>query len=505
MTLVTTTTSLSDLVNAMRGTASTNKWDVVCSYSIAQLNVFLAAQYNAGTLAKEVRVSVDTTDPVTEEPYTANYDLFFGSPTLSFIAGRSGMATLTMPIEQHSSYTITTATRPPRTVPIPGGQYSIQAIVPLAAIAGDTGAVSQAGDILTFSQGDPTTAHIILHFKNQSGTTFSVQPPPGPNDKTPLDILLLPLLVEYFQTEVSEIDYALTAVNNQQPSSGDVTLTPKSFVFASYGTDANGILSIYIQTVGSGNPPGNPNPSFQPGDTEIAPIPSDYSASLIISYDVITQQYLKTQLQNNGFDVSFPVTTNGIQAELTSSKSVVGSSENGTVWLSSWSYDGLDISLSKYPMTMTIEDSNVSLSWQGRATSEWSKTASGMGSTVVSWGKVGVTITLNKAVPIGSPTSDNLDIAAISVSESDFKISTKSHSCTFAQRLEGCSQSTPDYYEHDMKLTIPPINLSIPNLNFLATTNLLSPSQHVISIDAKAGVLTPHDFLLVGNIIQQAS
>ncbi|RIE03626.1 hypothetical protein [Cohnella faecalis] len=135
---------LSDLVNLMEGRPSTNGWDVVCSYSVHQLNAFLKSQYEAGKLAREVVLTTEREDPITEMKYTVRYDIQFASPVLSFIAGRSGFATLTMPINEGSFARIIMADVEKRTIPIPGGRYSVQAIVPLAARSRGTPAKSSS-------------------------------------------------------------------------------------------------------------------------------------------------------------------------------------------------------------------------------------------------------------------------------------------------------------------------------------------------------------------------
>lgn len=495
--------ALDTLVNWMKGSQSTDQWDVVCSYSVDQLNRFLSAQYDAGKLARDVKISTQVEDPLTGDPLDVEFDLKFASPTLAFIAGRSGYATLTMPLKDGSTYTLSIPGRPPKVTPIPGGKYSIQATVPLAAIKGDTGTVSQTGSVITFSSGSDESAHVIVHFKNEKGATFQLVPQATGTDNLPLNIWLMPVLLNYFQTQVSEIDYALTGLNNRKPKDGSIVLTPKAFVFASSGDATTGVLSLYIQTDREGSLPGNPDPSFKPGGQETLPVPSGYSASIILSYDLLTRSFLKPQLEKNGFKVSFVTTTNGIRVQLKSDQAVVADSKDGHVIFSSWDYGGLNISLNDFPLTMLLQDSTLQLQWEGRATSEWGEVTAGMGHTSPHYGKVDVTVTLKKpAVALGTLSDSDLTLANITLGASDFSVSTESHSCSVWERFNGCSESVPEFYKRDMKLRIPSINLALPGLDFFATTNLLSPGQHVIDIDMKTGVKTPCDFLIVGKVAQ---
>jgi hypothetical protein len=500
--------AMADLVNAMRGADSTNGWDVVCSYTVAQLNSLLQAQYDAGALAKEVSLSTKTTDPLTDEDYTVSYDLRFSSPALSFIAGRSGFATLTMAIQDGSSYTVTPDGGQPKTKPIPGGKYNIEAVVPLAAMQGDDGPINNAGDVITFADGDSSLHHIIIHFKNEKGLTFQLNPPAAPQDKSALAITMMPLLVEYFTDNIKEIDYALTSITNAKPPDEDVTLTPKSFVFASWGaedeggTGAVGGLSLYIQTEGSGNQPGDANPSFQPDDRSIMPIPGGFTASIILSYDLMIQ-FFKASLQKDSFDVSVNTATDGISLELKSDESVVVvKSKDGSTIFGSNEYKGLKISMNDYPLNLLMKDSNIELAWQGKAKSDWIQVENVGEYDSAQYGTVDVTVTLNKApVPLGALSEKDITLVNISIDKSDFSTHAKARSCSIGHKLLGCVDSVPDFYK-DLDLKIADINLEIPNLNFFATTNLLSPGAHVIHIDSGSGIQTPHDFLLVGQVIK---
>jgi hypothetical protein len=62
--------TLQELVTAMNGYPSTNGWDIVCSYTVAQLNQFLQTQYDAGKLAKKVSLSTECQDPLMGTDFT---------------------------------------------------------------------------------------------------------------------------------------------------------------------------------------------------------------------------------------------------------------------------------------------------------------------------------------------------------------------------------------------------------------------------------------------------
>ena len=500
--------SLSDLVSSMNGKPSTNQWDIVCSYTVAQLNQFLQTQYDAGKLAKEVHLSTERQDPLMGTDFTISYDIQFASPKLGFISGRSGFATLTMLIKDGSSYSVTLkgATTPTKTVSIPGGKYSVKAVVPLAAIRGDTGEIKEQGNIIEFSDCGSHDNHVIIHFKNEKGTSYEIVPEPDPQDKDTLVTYFLPVLKQYFQTEINEIDYAVSTVNNSQPTSGLSVFTPKSFAFASIGDDHSGVLSLYIQTSESNNPPGNASPSFQPGDSQVSPIPESYTASIILSYDLITKAFLKPQLEKSGFTVSFDTVSDGISAQLTEDSSVVAPSKDGNYIFFGYSYDGLNITLKDYPLNLVIKQGKLSLHWEGKTTSGWSQNEAGVvgGAGGYQYGYVDITIDLNKGPINLSLSNDNATIANITISRSDFSIHTKAKSCRWYETaFAGCMEFYPSYYSNDMQLSIPSMNVALHGFDFFRTTNLLAPGKHIIEVDANAGISTPHDFLIVGQVAKQ--
>jgi hypothetical protein len=499
--------SEADLVQAMNGVPTTNQWDVVCSYNAAQLNAFLSAQYAANRLASEVKLTTQRKDPLSGADYTIDYDVHFASPVLSFLAGRSGYAKLDMPI-MSGSYKVTPAgaTQPTLTKDIPANTYTVSTIVPLASIEGTSGAVTEQGKIVVLGDGSAAQQSIILHFQTTGGTVFSIAPAPSPSDTDALVTYFLPVLAQYFQTEVSEIDYALAAVNNRTPTAGDTVLTPKSFAFASVGGDDVGVLSLYIQTAESGNPPGNPAPSFQPGDGQMLPIPANYTASIILSNALILNGFLTPQLQASGFSVSFDTPSDGISAELKSSAAVINPGKDDNWFFGDTEYKGLDITLNDHPLNLVFKQGNVSLHWKATTSSEWSQTSVAPGgpaggSTSYHYGVVDLTLTVNTApIPLNAG-NDDISIADVTLQRSDFTVTTRGEDCAWYQTaFAGCMETVPQYYSSDMELQIPPIAVSLHGLDFFATTNVLAPGQQVIKIDAGAGTQTPHDLLLVGNV-----
>lgn len=497
---------LKTLISSMNGLPSTNNWDIVTSYSEKQLNTFLKNQYNAGKLAKKVELSTTRVSPLLGTQFSIDYSIYFESPKLSFIEGRSGFARLEMPIGKQSQYTITPKgdEHPTRKKEIPADTYSLKAIVPLAAIHGSTGQISELGDVVTFSSGNPEASHVIIHFNNQKGTSFSIDPAPKLGDKDILEIYFLPVIKEYFQTHIHAIDYALAGVNNEIPAKGDTVFTPKSFVFAAMGSSGSsgpGVLSLYIQTEQSGNPPGNPVPSFQPGGTAISPVPEKYTASIILSNVLIKNSFLKPQIEASGFSVNFVDTTKeAIKASLTKNTSVIVGESNGEIIDSSYYYDGLNLSMESNPVTLEINNSQITSKWSGMAKSSWGnrtfiETKSGGQN-----GTVNLSISMTKGPIVITVDNDGITIPDFTFKRSDFNVTPKAESCDFLQTAQGCVEIIPPFYTTDLNLQIPSIKLKLHGFNYFRETNLLAPGKELIDISSDAGLATPYDFLIVGHV-----
>lgn len=486
--------SLDVLLAAMRGTSCTNEWDVVTSYAADRLNQVLRAQYDAKKLVEHITIATSGIDPITGDGFPLTVTLSLGAPLLQFIAGESGKCVLTMPV-QASTYTI--AQKPPQ--PIPADVYDIVATLPIAAINGDTGKVSQAGDVITFSDGAPHQCHVIMHFKSTVDTTYVIKARDGQTRPTDdiLKLYVVPKLESWFSDNVKEIDYALTSLSNQTPQ-GDVVLQPRSFVFASAGEGGTGVLSLYIQTVGSGNPPGNPHPSFQPGGKEMLPVPAGHTASLIFAHGLIAGGYVKKQLGALGETVTEVPVGNGLQFTIGVDKTVLKDASERSFW-GSFSVDKIDISMRSNPLTLTIADNTATVAWQFHQKLEWSQSTTFSTGGSVPWGRTQMDIAMSKSVAVA--LDDDKVSVSLPVGSSDYVIKTRALSLKWYEYLVGGQKTLPSQLEaSNLRLDLPTLSFNLGGLGFFPVTNLFFPGQHVIDIDTSTGVRTPHDLLLTGQI-----
>ncbi len=500
--------SLAELVKAMGGSPCTQKWDIVCSYSVEKLNDFLKAQYDAGKLAKIVEINFDTELPFLGKTNIAMH-LEFDSPRLLFLQNSPGFGKLIMPIN-NGTYLITPDDKqfPPKKGSITPEKYRLMATIPIKGLKGDT--LIPQGQVIVFEE-KGETGHIVLHFTNEEGTEYKFDPEPEGESDIYLKTALVELVL-FFQSKINEFAYALASVNNTPPSAGLSVFTPQSFVFASVGDGDCGALSIYIQTAESGNPQGNPCPSFVPGYQTTSPIPTGYTASIILSYDLITKSFLKPQLEKCGFNVSFKnvmdekssVIKDGIYAGLvliSGTKDLVFQKTHKRymdcgLWYE-WSVDGCTMKME--PLDFSIQDGLAKVDWTDHNDRlHWDYTVDDPESPAHNYleGKVTIKAEVHKN-SILKAVGETTVLADMDVSKEDITIS-------LTESTEWWT-TVPDLYLNNLKFpsSFPTLHVDMHGFDFFRTTNLLAPGKHMIEVDPGAGVSTPRDFLIVGQVVKQ--
>ncbi|MFD7589755.1 hypothetical protein ACFV84_30470 [Kitasatospora sp. NPDC059811] len=490
--------SLFDLTSSMKKGPSTDRWDFIVSYSEKQLNEFLQKSYRDNRLVQNVKLQAHGKDPIYGKNYTVDYVINFNPPTIEFALGQPNVAVLLMPIGAGSTFSVTPDgdSKPARTGDFPTG-LSVRAEVPLAAIAGDTKEVTKQGAVVTFAHGKTTDQHIVLHFKNQTGTRFGFQPVQNEDDLDPL----LPKLTKHFQEEVDEIAYVLGGVNNKNQSGGDMAMTPKSFAFASTGDKDAGCLSLFIQTDESGNPQGASAPVFHPDGTQVPPVPTGYTASIILSQDLMVNTFIKKQLAPRGFTVSGESKDGSCTLELKKDTSVIAQGEKGSGFDggNGYYYGGMRVSLQDHPVKLIITDGKAEVKWSGKMTSEWHRNVSGPHPKTF-YGTVYADIALNKGAKGVDVSNTGITFPDFTFTNDDFKPNFSTKDCSFWERGNGCDDSVQPFYRNEMKFHMPEINVQLKGLNYFLETNLLEPSKTMINVDSSAGLHTPYDFLVVGHV-----
>lgn len=508
--------STQDLISSMAEGPSTNRWDIVCSYSLEQLNAMLQANYgkeNSG-IVKEVKLSTIRNNPLGDEKFTISYDILFDAPSLEFIAGINGMCNLKMKIAS-GTYTVTPeGSINGKTTPIPQGKYTIIGAFPLVAVYGNNEKKAESGTVIVFSSNQSDRANITLHFSNTTATKWSVDPAPGPQDQDILETYFLPVLEQYFRDQVQEIDYVLASLKSQQcfnSSSGPIVIEPYSFVFVTAGDQTNGILSLYIQTVNSGNEQGNLAPSFQPGDKAMLPIPQGYHASLILSKDFLQKVYLLPQLTHSNFiNVVKSTAPIGIGNDGCTVKGAYNSTKKLDRSCINFSYDQVvfnpfTIDYKNWPFTFAFSQNNLKVSMSLSESVPWrSSSVTPYGPVPGPAGTATAIISLNKCFDLASICKlTDEDIAmGFTVSPEDYHTTVQPGTDDSCWNNKMASKVTKGIM-NAIGSIIPTTRFSLGGINFFKETNLLFPGQKILTFDASVGIHIPCDLILIGNFIQK--
>jgi hypothetical protein len=500
------------LLSMMGKGPSTSQWDIVCSYSLDQLNAMLARVYDSQSkgVARELTLQTPPRpDPLTGQQFFISYDITLGPPRLEFMAGINGQCLLTMPLLK-GRYTITpvggSAGAPNL---IPENKYSVLVQVPLICIYGDAQDKAESGSVIAFPQGNVSQAHITLHIKTTQTTSWSITPLPGSNPDV-LETYFLPVLHQYFQNNIRDIDYALAGLTNELPVGNDIVIKPQSFAFVTAGEGDSGVLSLYIQTANSNNAPGQFNPSFRPGNAPTLPVPKGYHASLIFSRDFLQKVYLLPQLAAAGFlrlkAAVDPVGTGDVGCRVYGNYNTKKTIDKSFVDLGTTEVDfdplTLDLTRPDNAFSFHFMASKLEVNMSAHASVDWkSSTVSSQGPVFGPEGTARAIVSLTKDFElsqIGVVTDERMDLS-FSVSPNDYEVSIHpgtSDSCWNG----GIASKVRNGVRERIGSIVPSLSFNFAGINFFKTTNLLFPNQQVLAFDATQGIHTPCDLLLLANL-----
>jgi hypothetical protein len=391
--------------------------------------------------------------------------------------------------------------------------WILSAVVPIQAVTGD-GTAKSGGEVITF-QASGDAASIVLHFGTSagSGTTFSLTqgaggPPPALLTSAP-DIL--DRIENFFAQQVTDIDYVLTTVQSNPTTSGDIhdiQLTPKSFCFNTQTQGSTGVLSIFIQTAESGNPPGGQNLMFQDANHQpFLPVSNTDNTTLIYSRGFMSRYYFVQGLLKNGFKTAANTGTDAMPIAFEGDY-VTGNSIAIT-GISVSNYDSITVDavpISDVTINFVInagsnlvittnlsKTTTIHLVWHdspGPCGSGGERHTEDDGATIV--------VTLNKTIPLQWVESQGELSISAAIAARDFVVNVDS------SVSDHCGSDTKEninnQIETQVAAALPAIAMPMQSLSSLAEVNLLFNGQSLFTLDQGAGVFAPQDIVLFGNI-----
>ncbi|KAF5560917.1 hypothetical protein FPHYL_6386 [Fusarium phyllophilum] len=512
-------------------------WDVIATYSEEQINKLLSTRHQTAgnNMLQELAFEVEEYDQREEEYYTVHFRVKFGAPLLQFDskATASPMCSLTMPIV--SGTTQVEGSKKIRDIEA-GWSLTLNNI-PLATAAGEMSAegsingnpeVIPGTDAVHFPYGQEQTQHVVLGFDLDKSKLVVTVKGPGNGDMDKKHAAnqsrFQDAFKEFFVGKPADnkprsLSYSIASVNNKvNPDNAD--LTPSKFQFATYFSEndkqAPGMISIFIEV--SGGPKQGQTGALQERwktqwhDNKTSPVPSPFTASLIIS-----SVLFKTLILRKGFERSKWSLEDRTAADDAFNKLQCTSQQWWSVPEQNYPYgisnifhlDGFALDLKDWPMMMEIRQEDVNslptfyAFWQMKANVHWENTYQvlGIGSRVSgSSGDINVIYTL-----CDEKDHSKYRKLDVNISVTDEAFSLGLNLDMKAMRMDQREENGIDYdiWAKGMAglwTKAPNVSISAFGIGFLRTTNLLMPGKNVIDFNEEIGLRAPKDLVLVGDV-----
>ncbi|EPS42151.1 hypothetical protein H072_3882 [Dactylellina haptotyla CBS 200.50] len=537
-----------DIFSGLSGKSVTCDWDVLVSYRLSRLNTVLKGMWDRGMYDKcEVDGDLDVSKKI-----KAKYDLSVDSPTIQFIDGGSS-ARLTMGLDGLAYSYRATEPFDKKTalfeVKLFRGQHKLQVDVPVVSIPSK---VVESNEVEKMKQHATETHQIIFidvakashslvfHFHDIPENKWKIYsmdsagklaPPIEPEIAAAASSLQ-----KWFLKTVKTVDYTIAKIH---PKLGvddqNSILQPKSFIFTSQGTGNDAVLCVWMQTSGSGYPPGHPQPKFTAADSPIA----NYDTSIFIRHEVFRDSYLVKSL-SDAFRTPNnpnPVTVvpkgpghGGFVFTVSVDEDNVGPSiESISNTLNNIHIRGpskLDISISPKPSDLVwhklrLRDYPLFLNIiNTRAT--WSRgevlkqgTFSHTSGQLSVYGEMTFKYSVYEDTPAFAVNQTVIDPYFFNISSSCFRIigDFKATGCKYKVYLPtGANHVHVDVPVSggqnnvilDPELKFHKLQPCNQTLNFFSVKNIFAAGTDIIEIDPVVGLRTPHDVFMVGKVTEKS-
>lgn len=297
------------LLEEMKGKRTTNGFDVLVSYSQDKVNELLKTRSQDLTSILDTgRLQTSYVDPVTDDPVDVFFDLKLNHPLLRF---EDEHANVTLTFDIQEGYWEAGASGKKK--PIPKGTVlclstnlvsvsgTVDSSQSKSEFAGQEDKTAPPNYTVILNPDEKSISQgVCISFKKASAELTGTTEEAKKVAKT-LQSLIKGALEQYF-SDAAEFKYFIAGVSNQyNPGSVSHPLRPRSFCFTTVQGkekgDIKAALSMWISVEGgpSGGtmPTGNTSVSFHPRERDLIPIASGTTSSLIVSNDLLVNQFLK--------------------------------------------------------------------------------------------------------------------------------------------------------------------------------------------------------------------
>lgn len=474
-----------ELLAQMAGRTITNGWDVVCAMSAERISQLFEDKYKQGEKSGLLYEIKHTEESVLG---SISFDFFIGPPFISFIKKDPSRCNLRLEIKKGMAEVKDKSGKVVDSQKIPSGpddpnHYYITAIIPLEVI---DGTVKNGHDVvINFEQTDDV--HIDLNF-----------------DDTIMELARSALKI-YFREDLEKREWSLgTLIYDENPDLID--LTPTSFEFATSveGDTDTGCLLLFITT--KDGQKGTSKELTGRDGRLFTPYPDGHSAALIISNKVLYGKILLSQMNSNttarwAFKPGETGLTAGYLRCDGGSVRYKGYHCKGR---NQWDISAFTLNCNEGDPPLSLlenkdDKSMLEFQWTHSWKVHWQNAViDPSGGSMRTWGDTPM------KVSITNPT------VKISVSEPRQVISFENKAkvvingpeqetgwLKIVEAVFGGSVRAGEVIEEKVNKMLPKIDIQFKGVNVFAASNLLFPSDHVITYDSN-GVFVPGDLVIFG-------
>ncbi|GIC84194.1 uncharacterized protein Aud_000008 [Aspergillus udagawae] len=511
--------SRSDFHKALIDTnkSTTDKWDVVVSYSQDKLQPLLTKYWSE--VIGDTSVTVVHSTGHSSYDRATTYKLNLGPPQFEFDkkivdGGSISMARITWPFTGTAHTKLNTGVDVGEKTLTAEDGFSTTVTTPIHAISsGDddkqakfhpshnvpveyTNILQTSNHMIEFTDGTTSSYHVILQFASAEDTTWKVNVKNTSSDSAEdLQDSAADIGLELNnQEKVKGFQFTLGEVKNT-PNPADYVLTPQAFKFSA----DKGILSIFIHVKGGDGKGAKEAPQFQlTHDSLIAPMPDGYDASIIISRRLIRDKYMIPQIQDKCKD--FLRETDGVLARDGPLSPTVGLKfKNERVWSGFTTGPSIvvvtegyvTVDWDKYPLILELFDDKSTL----QSHYKWT------------WDNAQVTLHYRYATPRSGWLDWRTTSIQGSMSMNSSPVATVKNKDELEFKISFTDSNQPDASFNDIgpdklggSVQFKTFTMGLPDINFFRTQNILAPGQQFIT--AK-DTMCPCDLFILGSVEEQ--
>ncbi|KAM0260145.1 hypothetical protein ACHAQJ_002910 [Trichoderma viride] len=513
---------VNELVTRMTGLGSLNEWGMLVAYRLSTLNACLAARHDSLKDAGKTTIEPFKEDLIDgTKTLNATYNLELGgAPTMEFL-GAAGAVEMRFAL----SGTYTLGSEQPKTIG-DGLFVTVQALLTtVAGRAGETiGSSTKLGTVCALESGSDQVYHTaidlaepLVRVTDKDGKVKSTL---GPMARG---------LTHHFRAV--GLDYRLATLNQANvPSPGGTTLKPNKFVLTIFGADdpaasAAGVEKALLMWIGiegithGGKEPTTESPlafARRPGEDKkfISPIPKNHNASVIISREVLSQIFIKSQLEKLQFtEVNFVEThvdDESDQKDIKTGIRFTAKPPSKTIKI-----DGFEVDNGKFDGLSFDMNSSAAKFFLDKSSSNWAMKYT-VSDVIFRWetymatdggpyktedtGRVTYTFTASANGAWASGTT----VESLSVKYDTPKSFTIAHKTAEYAWYEKMFAGKTDYMVKGMEnlsAEVPAVSVDLGALDFWLETSLLFPGKHSFKLGSiPDNMYIPQDMFLPGSL-----